>query len=51
MIAARGGFYLIRGTVRLEHGRTGRVMVRFSAFERFVHWVATVCFIILALSG
>ena len=26
-------------------------MRRFSAFERFVHWMATVCFIILALSG
>ena len=26
-------------------------MGRFSAFERFVHWMATVCFIILALSG
>jgi formate dehydrogenase subunit gamma len=44
-------FYLVRGTVRREHGRSGRVMVRFSAFERFVHWMATVCFIILALSG
>ena len=26
-------------------------MIRFSGFERFVHWMATVCFIILALSG
>jgi formate dehydrogenase subunit gamma len=44
-------FYLVRGPVRIEHGRTGRVMVRFSAFERFVHWMATVCFITLALTG
>ena len=51
MIAGVVAFFLIRGTVRLSHGRTGRVMTRFSAFERFVHWVATVCFIILALSG
>jgi formate dehydrogenase subunit gamma len=51
MIALVLGFYLIRGTVRIEHGKSGRVMVRFSAFERFVHWMATVCFIILALSG
>ena len=51
MIAGVIGFYLFRGTVRIEKGRTGRVMVRFNAFERFVHWVATVCFIILALSG
>ena len=51
MIAGIVGFYLFRGTVRLAHGRTGRVMVRFSAFERCVHWTATVCFIVLALSG
>jgi formate dehydrogenase subunit gamma len=51
MIVIVAGFFLIRGTVRLSHGRTGRVMVRFSAFERFVHWLATVTFIILALSG
>jgi formate dehydrogenase subunit gamma len=51
MLALVAGLYLIRGTVRIEHGRSGRVMARFSAFERFVHWMATVCFIILALSG
>ena len=51
MIAVVIGFYFIRGPVRIEHGRSGRIMTRFSAFERFVHWMATVCFIILALSG
>lgn len=44
-------FYLIRGMVRIEHGRSGRVIVRFSAFERWVHWMTASCFIILALSG
>jgi formate dehydrogenase subunit gamma len=51
MIAFVVAFYFIRGSVRIEHGRSGRIMRRFSAFERFVHWMATVCFIILALSG
>jgi formate dehydrogenase subunit gamma len=51
MIAIVVGFYLFRGTVRIEHGRAGRLMPRFSSFERFVHWLATVCFIILALTG
>jgi formate dehydrogenase subunit gamma len=51
MIAVVIGLYLIRGPVKIEHGRSGRIMIRFSAFERFVHWTATVCFIILALSG
>src|SRR5213595_245287 len=44
-------FYLSRGMVRLESGRSGRSIVRFSAFERFVHWMTATCFIILALSG
>jgi formate dehydrogenase subunit gamma len=44
-------FYLWRGMVRIESGRSGRVIVRFNAFERFVHWMTATCFIILALSG
>jgi formate dehydrogenase subunit gamma len=44
-------FYLMRGMVRIEAGRSGRTIVRFSAFERFVHWITATCFIILALSG
>jgi len=44
-------FYLIRGQVKLESGFSGRRILRFNAFERFVHWMAATCFIILALSG
>ena len=44
-------FYLWRGMVRIETGRSGHTIVRFDAFERFVHWMTSVCFIILALSG
>jgi len=44
-------FYLARGMVRLESGRSGRKIVRFNGFERFVHWMTASCFIILALSG
>jgi formate dehydrogenase subunit gamma len=44
-------FYLVRGMVRLESGRSGRVLVRFSAFERLVHWMTAACFILLAISG
>ena len=39
MLALLVLFYLIRGMVRIEHGRSGRVIVRFSAFERLVHWM------------
>ena len=44
-------FYLWRGMVRIEGGRSGRTLVRFNAFERFVHWMTATCFVILALSG
>jgi formate dehydrogenase subunit gamma len=44
-------FYLMRGMVRIQSGRSGRTIVRFSAFERFVHWITATCFIILAISG
>lgn len=44
-------FYLVRGMVRLESGRSGMTIVRFNAAERFVHWITATCFIVLALSG
>ncbi|TMK18153.1 MAG: formate dehydrogenase subunit gamma, partial [Alphaproteobacteria bacterium] len=51
MLAILVVFYLVRGMVRIESGRSGRVLVRFSAFERFVHWMTASCFVILAISG
>jgi formate dehydrogenase subunit gamma len=44
-------FYLIRGMVRLAGGRSGRTIVRFNVFERFVHWMTATCFIVLAITG
>ena len=44
-------FYLWRGMVRLESGRSGRTIVRFNMLERFVHWMTAASFIILAFSG
>ena len=44
-------FYLWRGMVRIEGGRSGRTLVRFNGFERFIHWMTATCFIILAISG
>jgi formate dehydrogenase subunit gamma len=51
MLVILVAFYLIRGQVKLESGFSGRRIVRFNAFERFVHWMTATCFIILALSG
>ncbi|MBM3529970.1 MAG: formate dehydrogenase subunit gamma [Alphaproteobacteria bacterium] len=44
-------FYLSRGMVKIESGRSGRTVVRFNSFERFVHWVTATCFIILGITG
>jgi formate dehydrogenase subunit gamma len=51
MLALLLVFYLTRGMVRIEAGRSGRTIVRFNGFERFVHWMTATCFILLALSG
>jgi formate dehydrogenase subunit gamma len=51
MLVLLVAFYLIRGMVRLESGRSGRVLVRFSAFERLLHWMTASCFIILGITG
>ncbi|HVY56553.1 MAG TPA: formate dehydrogenase subunit gamma [Xanthobacteraceae bacterium] len=44
-------FYLWRGMVRIQAGRSGRTIVRFNAFERFIHWMTATCFVILAITG
>jgi formate dehydrogenase subunit gamma len=51
MIALLVIFYLWRGTMKIEGGRSGRTMVRFNGFERFVHWLTATTFIILGLTG
>jgi formate dehydrogenase subunit gamma len=51
MLALLVLFYLIRGMVKIENGRSGRTLVRFNGFERFVHWMTATSFVVLALSG
>jgi len=51
MLAVLIIFYLSRGMLRLESGRSGRTIVRFNSFERFVHWMTATCFVVLAISG
>ncbi|MGE0279278.1 MAG: formate dehydrogenase subunit gamma [Rhizobiaceae bacterium] len=51
MLALLVVFYLSRGMVKIQGGRSGRRVVRFTSLERSVHWMTAACFIILALSG
>ena len=44
-------FYVIRGRVDLEGGASGVKVLRWTAWERFVHWVTAVSFVVLAVTG
>jgi formate dehydrogenase subunit gamma len=49
--ALLGLFALLRGRVRIEGGWGGWTIPRFGSFERLVHWVLALSFIVLALTG
>ncbi|WP_291844621.1 formate dehydrogenase subunit gamma [Bradyrhizobium sp.] len=51
MLALLAIFLMVRGRIRVEHGFSGKTLLRFASFERFTHWLTATCFIILALSG
>lgn len=51
ILAALTVFYLWRGGMRFEGDTLGRKVIRFSAFDRFVHWLTAVSFIVLAVTG
>jgi formate dehydrogenase subunit gamma len=51
MLALLVIFYLMRGMVKIENGRSGRLILRFNAFERGVHWMTATCFVVLAITG
>jgi len=51
MLALLTAYYLWHGTMRIEAGRSGRKILRFNVFERFVHWLTGIAFIILAITG
>ena len=51
MLAVLVVFLMVRGRIPLQRGFSGRTILRFAGFERFIHWLTASCFIILALSG
>jgi formate dehydrogenase subunit gamma len=44
-------FYALRGRVGIEGGLSGRMVKRFSDYERVVHWTLAIVFLFLALTG
>ena len=51
MIAVIALFYLIRGKIRIDGEKTGRLITRFPPIERFAHWLMAGSFVLLALTG
>jgi len=51
MLAVLAAAYFILGRIRISSGRSGRKVLRFTAFERFVHWLTAASFIVLGISG
>jgi len=44
-------FAVLRGQVKIDGGRTGRRIPRFTMAERSIHWFVAAVFILLAISG
>src|SRR5690348_2095916 len=44
-------FYWWRGPIKLKGQRTGRMIERFTPFERVLHWTTAISFVVLASSG
>lgn len=51
VILAIGLFYIFRGQVKLEDGRSGQKVERWSVAERTMHWYTAILFIIMAVTG
>lgn len=44
-------FYLVKGRIRIDGGRAASTILRFGAFERFMHWLTAASWCVLAISG
>jgi formate dehydrogenase subunit gamma len=44
-------FYALRGKVGIEGGLSGRMVKRFTDYERVVHWTLAIVFLYLAITG
>lgn len=51
IVALLALFYLLRGRIMIESGKSGNTITRFKLVERVGHWTLAISFIVLALSG
>ncbi|MGA7799920.1 MAG: formate dehydrogenase subunit gamma [Gammaproteobacteria bacterium] len=51
MLAAIIVFFAVRGRIRIEGGRSGERVPRFTLTDRILHWSVVVLFLLLAITG
>jgi formate dehydrogenase subunit gamma len=51
MLGALTAFYTVRGRIMIDAGPSMQRILRFTGFERFVHWLTASSFIVLAITG
>jgi len=51
IIALLSLFYLVRGRIHIDGGKSDVTLTRFNSLERFAHWLLASSFIILGLTG
>ncbi|MBA3588788.1 formate dehydrogenase subunit gamma [Methylibium sp.] len=51
VVVAIGLFYVAKGAIGLHGAESGRVIERFTYFERAAHWTNAIAFVSLAISG
>lgn len=44
-------FFVFKGRIRIEGGRSGLTVPRWTLFERTLHWFTAITFIVLAITG
>jgi len=44
-------YFVLRGRIKIDHGKSGVTIERFNGVERFGHWLMAGSFVVLALSG
>ncbi|MGQ0752090.1 MAG: formate dehydrogenase subunit gamma [Betaproteobacteria bacterium] len=50
-LAVLAAFFAVKGQIKLHDKPTGRLIERFNAWERILHWTTAISFVILAVSG
>ena len=44
-------FFLVKGQIKIHGGASGRMLQRYTSFQRIAHWTLAVVFLVLGLTG